>query len=343
MFAANPALTPAVAMQLLEATSFSHTGGTYDQSYGYGRVDVAAAVVAAANYVPPADTTPPVVTLSAPTQGATVSGMAVVTATATDNVGVVKVDLYVDGAYFATDASSPYSFAWDTAGLANGPHELSLIAADAAGNTASTAPVTVTLSNTPPDTTAPVVSITAPAAGTTVTGTVSLSASATDNVGVTRVDFYVDGALLASDTTSPYAATWNTSGVAGGSHTLQASAVDAAGNVSTSTVSVTVPTGNQPPSAGNDAFTAPVRAANSYTARVLTVLANDRDPDGSLNISTVRIVAAPNKGGTVSVRTNGTLSYTPKKSYRGTETFSYTVKDNLGATSNTATVTVTLQ
>jgi subtilisin family serine protease len=343
MFAANPALTPAAAMQLLEATSVSHTGGTYVDTYGYGRVDVAAAVAAAANYAPPADTTPPVVALSAPTQGATVSGTAVVTATATDNVGVVKVDLYVDGANFATDASSPYSFAWDTAGLANGPHQLAVTATDAAGNTAGTTPITVTLSNTPPDTTLPVVSITAPAAGATVSGTVTVTASATDNVGVKRVDFYVDGILLASDTTAPYAATWSTSGVAGGSHTLQASAADAAGNVATATSSVTVPSANQPPVAVNDTFTAPVRTASSYSARVLTVLANDRDADGSLNAASVRIVAVPNKGGTVSVISNGTLSYTPKNGFKGSETIGYTVKDTQGATSNTATVTVTVK
>ena len=54
-------------------------------------------------------------------------------------------------------------------------------------------------------------------------------------------------------------------------------------------------------------------------------------------------VSAPNKGGTATVKTNGTVSYTPKIGYRGAETFTYNVKDNLGATSNTATVTVTVQ
>jgi hypothetical protein len=92
------------------------------------------------------------------------------------------------------------------------------------------------------DTTAPTTSITAPTAGATVSGTaVTVSASASDNVGVSKVEFYVDGALVATDTTSPYSISWNSTGVANGSHTLTSKAYDAAGNVGTSAgVSVTV-------------------------------------------------------------------------------------------------------
>ncbi|HVE85548.1 MAG TPA: Ig-like domain-containing protein, partial [Myxococcales bacterium] len=92
-----------------------------------------------------------------------------------------------------------------------------------------------------PDTTPPTVSITAPTAGSTVSGTVTISASASDNVGVSRVEFYVDGGLLSSDTTSPYSASWNTAAASNGAHTLTAKAFDAAGNNTTSAaVGVTV-------------------------------------------------------------------------------------------------------
>lgn len=92
------------------------------------------------------------------------------------------------------------------------------------------------------DTTAPTTSITAPTAGATVSGTaVTVSASASDNVGVSKVEFYADGALVATDTTSPYSISWNSTGVANGSHTLTSKAYDAAGNVGTSAgVSVNV-------------------------------------------------------------------------------------------------------
>jgi Big-like domain-containing protein/immune inhibitor InhA-like protein len=93
-----------------------------------------------------------------------------------------------------------------------------------------------------PDTTPPTTSITAPANGATVGGTVNVTASASDNVGVTRVEFYIDGGLSSTDTTSPYSFSWNTTGlVNGSSHTIQSKAYDAANNVGTSsTVTVTV-------------------------------------------------------------------------------------------------------
>jgi beta-lactamase superfamily II metal-dependent hydrolase len=91
------------------------------------------------------------------------------------------------------------------------------------------------------DTTAPLTSITAPLAGATVSGTATVTASASDNVGVTKVEFYLDGVLASSDTTSPYSWSWTTTGATNGSHSLTSKAYDAAGNSKTSTaVSVTV-------------------------------------------------------------------------------------------------------
>jgi hypothetical protein len=93
------------------------------------------------------------------------------------------------------------------------------------------------------DTTGPTVSLTAPTTGSTVSGSsVALSANASDNVGVSGVQFKVDGSNVGSqDTTSPYSVTWNTTTVANGTHTITAVASDAAGNSTTSSsVSVTV-------------------------------------------------------------------------------------------------------
>jgi len=91
------------------------------------------------------------------------------------------------------------------------------------------------------DTVPPTVSITSPAGGATVSGTVSITASATDNVGVSSVQFKIDGNNLGSAvTTSPYSASWATTGVTNGTHTISAVASDAAGNTSTATDTVTV-------------------------------------------------------------------------------------------------------
>ena len=85
-----------------------------------------------------------------------------------------------------------------------------------------------------------------------------------------------------------------------------------------------------------------LRALLRTRAKLLTVLANDSDPDGSLDPATIIIAVKPNKGGSASPNANGTVTYKPKQNFKGTEKFSYTVKDNQGAISNTATVTVTV-
>jgi hypothetical protein len=102
----------------------------------------------------------------------------------------------------------------------------------------------------PPDTTLPSVTMTAPASGSTVSGTVTVSANATDNVRVASVQFQLDGADLSPrDTSSPFSISWNTTTAAAGSHTLRAIARDAAGNTRTS-AGVTVTVSNQTGSAG---------------------------------------------------------------------------------------------
>ena len=102
------------------------------------------------------------------------------------------------------------------------------------------------------------------------------------------------------------------------------------------TVTITV-NPNQKPVASNDVASTP-----KNTTKVINVLANDSDPDGSLNPATIIIAVKPNKGGSASPNANGTVTYKPKQNFKGTEKFGYTVKDNRGAISNTATVTVTV-
>ena len=100
---------------------------------------------------------------------------------------------------------------------------------------------------TPPP---PAVSVTSPAGGATVSGTVTVTANASDNVGVAGVQFLLDGANLgAEDTTAPYSVSWNTATAANGTHTLTARARDAAGNLTTS-AAVTVTVSNQAPAGG---------------------------------------------------------------------------------------------
>ena len=192
-----------------------------------------------------ADTTAPAVAITAPSGGASVSGNAVtVSATASDNVGIVGVQFKLDGANLgAEDPATAYSLAWNTTTATNGSHTLTAVARDAAGNTTTSTPVSVTVSNTAPDTTPPTVSMTAPANGATVSGSaVTVSATAADNVGVVGVQFKLDGVNLgAEDTSTLYTTVWNSTTATNGSHTLTATARDAAGNAATATtVTVTV-------------------------------------------------------------------------------------------------------
>lgn len=352
------------------------------------------------------DTTPPTTSITAPSNGATVSGTTSVTASASDNVGVQRVEFFLDGALQSTDMNSPYAWSWSTTGTSNGAHVLTSKAWDAANNSTTSAAVNVTVSNggggssadvsgwkitqanstaeytlpagtTIPadgylvvarqadktafqtfwgvtlganvtflnsagampvlngsetytlrnalntvvdgpsaaqpsgaarsvqradpcgstwntvlessanpgsgagagcsggvklnehsdasgtnnyiyefvelhndsgsgggDTTAPTVSITAPANGATVSGTVSVTANASDAVGVTKVEFLLDGVLQSTDTSPAYAWSWNTTTATSGAHALVAKAYDAANNIGTSsTVNVTVSNG----------------------------------------------------------------------------------------------------
>src|SRR5690349_17105852 len=204
---------------------------------------------------PPADTTPPTVSITSPANGATIHGTVTVTAAAADDVGVVGVQFQLDGVNGGPeDTSAPYSIPFDTTGTSDGTHTLTAVARDAAGNRTTSAPVTVTVANNAPppppaDTTPPTVSITSPANGATIQGTVTVTASASDNVGVAGVQFFGDGTALAAEVTAPpYSISVDTTRSSDGSHTLTAVARDAAGNRTTSApVTVTVANNAPPP------------------------------------------------------------------------------------------------
>ena len=101
-----------------------------------------------ATFQQPPDTTPPTVSVTAPSAGATLSGTAMVSANAADSVGVVGVQFLLDGnALGAEDTAAPFTVAWNTTTAANGPHALTARARDAAGNATTSSPVNVTVTN----------------------------------------------------------------------------------------------------------------------------------------------------------------------------------------------------
>lgn len=177
------------------------------------------------------DNVPP--TVSASETGT--SGTITLSASASDNVGVTNVEFYVDGVLKGSDNTSPYSITLDSTTLTNGSHALTAKAYDAAGNSTLSTATNFTVSNT--DSIPPTVS--AAEAGTS--GTITFTANASDNVGVSKVEFYVDTVLKGTDTTSPFSMTLDSTTLSNGSHSLTARAYDAGGNSTLSTaVSFTV-------------------------------------------------------------------------------------------------------
>ena len=172
------------------------------------------------------DTTPPGVTAA---ESGT-SGTITVSANASDNVGVTLVEFYIDNVLKASSNVAPYSASINSTTLTNGTHSLVAKAYDAAGNVGTSAPVNFSVSNTAGDTIAPTVT----ASETGGSAMITLSASASDNVGVSNVEFFVDGVLKGSDASSPYSMTLDSTTLSNGTHALTAKAFDAAGNSTTS-------------------------------------------------------------------------------------------------------------
>ena len=224
------------------------------------------------------DSIPPTVLLTSPSPGATVSGTVTVSATATDDKGLAGVTFMLNGAAIGSeDTSAPYSVSWNTTTAPNGTRTLTAVARDNGGNQTTSTPVNVTVSNI--DNTAPTVSIAAPAGGSTITATTTVTANAADNVGVVGVRFRADGTDIGpEDTTSPWSISWNAPAAGPGTHVLTAIARDAAGNTTTSaTVSVTVSTPNTPP---NGTINTPSSDLTVQAGDSVTFTGTGTDPDG---------------------------------------------------------------
>ena len=188
------------------------------------------------------------------------------------------------------------------------------------------------------DSTRPVVAISSPLPGATVSGTISVQGTATDNVGVTRTEFYVDN-LLASSGNTPFSFSWNTAGVANGTHTLKIKAYDAASNVGESSVSVNV----------NN-----VVVADTTPPSVLITSPTNGSYVGNKNVK-ITVAASDNRSVTqVSVFVDGTLAstlitapytynWTTRKIAPGSHIITSKAWDAAGNMGSAAAVTVTKQ
>jgi Bacterial Ig domain len=190
-----------------------------------------------------------------------------------------------------------------------------------AGTTSQRPVLIVTFTTSGGDTTAPTVSLTSPANGATVSGNVAVSANATDNVGVTKVDFSVDGSLKSSDTSSPWGATIDTSPLSNGTHTITARAYDAAGHSAASSVSVTV---SQP--SGCTLYASPTGSASAAGTSPSTALTLDAATSKAQAGYTICLVAGTySRSAPWYINRSGSAGkYIVFKNYGGTATIKWT-------------------
>lgn len=309
--------------------SFSNTGLTANTTYTYA----VRAFDAAGNYSalsvgvpattpppPPPDTTPPSTptNLSATPVSSTQINLA--WTASTDNVAVTGYNVFRDGAPIATTTSPSFS---NTGLTANTSYTYAVRAFDAAGNysalTAGVSTTTLAAPANPP----PTVNITAPANGASVRGSVTLTATASDNTGVTGVQFVLDGVtnIGAQDTSSPYSRSWSTTGVSNGPHTVSARATDTQGGTATSTINIIVD--NLAPPAGTISINDGASATNSRNVTLYLSATDAHSPITQMRFS--------NSGSSFS----GTRAYTATTSWQmssgaGTKTVYVQFKDAAG-------------
>ena len=243
IISANPDLTNTQVVEIITQNADDLGDPGFDQYYGYGRVNAHASLVAAIGTAPEPepepDITDPLVSIISPAEGSTVSSSIMVSVSATDNVGVERVELYIDGTFFGKSNTEPHNFYWNTNDLPDGYYELSAIAYDTSGNIGHSNSVTVYVHNQQEqDITPPVVSITSPADGAHLSKLVKITVLASDNIGVTRMQLYVDGLLKVDKLASAISWPWNVKKASSGEHIISSKAYDAAGNVGTASITI---------------------------------------------------------------------------------------------------------
>jgi chitodextrinase len=207
--------------------------GAIDEVRLYNRALTATEVTGIYSYTGTQDTIPPTVPSNVSAVTVSISQINVSWSASTDNVGVAGYRVYRNGSLAGTTSSLSYS---DTGLTASTLYSYTVAAYDGAGNVSSQS-AAATATTLTPDTTPPTVSIIAPVANASVSNTITVTATASDNVAVADVQFQLDGVNLGPDlTTPPYSILWNTTTASNGSHNLTAIAHDTSHNAATSAI-----------------------------------------------------------------------------------------------------------
>ena len=198
----------------------------------------------------PPESSPFVVIILSPEDGTVVCGTVTILAMAIDLTGQVEMDFLVDGGPIGVDSQIPFLAYWDTTVESKGGHKNTAVARNAAGQEASATIMLLVDNGSGLCDNLPSVAITQPQADVLLHGKVDFAATASDDIGLKMVRFFVDNGLLAADESAPYQTKWDTTGFKDGPHTLKAVAHDSSGQTGASELSVLVD--NTPPRSGTD-------------------------------------------------------------------------------------------
>jgi hypothetical protein len=171
---------------------------------------------------------------------------------------------------------------------------------------------------------APSVNISSPSGGATVSGSVTISVNATDNVGVASVTFWVDGVQVGADSTAPYSAAWDSSSASNGVHVVLAQAVDLAGNTGTASVSVNVSNGVGDSTPPNVRIGAPTEGAVVSTNQYVYADVTD-------NVAVAKVeLYVDGRATASSTAAPFTTKWNTRKAARGTHTLKLRAIDSAG-------------
>ena len=167
----------------------------------------------------------PTVSVTSPSASQTVSGTVTLALDAYEATGVAQAKWYVDGVEVGWDGASPWTAAWDSRKVADGQHTIFGKAMNKSGQWGTSPVLTFYVKNTVASSTL-TVRATAPAAGSTVSGTVPIVATTSDDSRVSQMKWYVDGVEVGWNGYPPWDDTWNSTSVPDGTHSIFAKALD---------------------------------------------------------------------------------------------------------------------
>ncbi len=303
-------------------------------------------------------TTKPTVSITSPTGGARFSEPATIAIAAIASAGsgasITKVEFFqkTQGASAPTsigsDTSSPYGASWPNVSV--GTYELTAVVSDNHNGQATSSPVTITVDTRPPPFT-PQVTITSPANGATLaTGspiTITATVTANGTATISSIEFFQKkqggtAALIQTDTSAPYSATW--SNPAEGTYELTAVAHDSANQQGTSSPVTVVITANRPPPLPPEVtITRPGNGATFDVGQTVTITATGK-AGSSATISAIEFFQKKSGGSDALIGSDTTSPYSVSWPSPAAGPYSLTavIHDSLGATATSSAVTITV-